>query len=214
MADPVATTLTLEAVRRSDIADDAAHVLTDGDAWLIASQNNDGGWSADPWSDDFITAMVLEYLTRRASLLAQVDGFLLMSRGFFRKAEELALEGGANNRRLAAIASVHAFEMFLYGVFEKREDLGLSAFKENGVETLGPREALRALQDGLKRTGALAPSSKLSYRDELSSLTSRRDGIIHRAQEISKAEVDAGLSCVRKFIGTFGRSLLNLNLLQ
>lgn len=214
VADPVATTLTLEAVRRSDIADDAVHVLTEGDAQLIISQDDTGRWSADPWSDDFVTAMVLEYLTRRSSLLAQVDGFLLMSRGFFRKAEELALEGGANNRRLAAIAAVHACEMFLYGVFEKREDLGLSAFKENGVETLGPREALRGLQEGLKRTGALALNSKLSYRDELSSLVSRRDGIIHRAQEISKAEVEAGLSCVRKFINSFGGSLLNLNLLQ
>ena len=214
LADPVATTLTLEAVRRSDIADDAAHVLAEGDARLIANQDDTGRWSADPWSDDFVTAMVLEYLTRRNSLLAQVDGFLLMSRGFFRKAEELALEGGANNRRLAAIAAVHAFEMFLYGVFEKREDLGLSAFKENGVETLGPQEALRALQEGLKRTGALAPNSKLSCRDELSSLTSRRNGIIHRAQEISKVEVDAGLACVRKFIEKFGQSLLSLNLLQ
>ena len=158
--------------------------------------------------------MVLGYLTGRSSLLAQVDGFLLMSRGFFRKAEELALEGGASNRRLAAIAVVHAFEMFLYGVFERREDLGFSAFKKNGVETLGPREALRALQEGLKRSGALAPNSKLSYRDELSSLTSRRDGIIHRAQEISQAELDAGLVCVRRFIGVFGGSLLNLNLLQ
>src|SRR3546814_17431601 len=88
--------------------------------------------------------MVLDYLARPNDFLAQVDGFLLMARDFFRKAEELRLEGGANNRRLAAIATVHAVEMFLYGLFKDREDLGLSAFRENGAETLGPRAAIRS----------------------------------------------------------------------
>jgi len=78
-------------------------------------------------------------------MLPQVDGFLPMARDFFRKAEELRLEGGANNRRLAAIATVHAVEMFLYGLFERREDLALSAFRDNGTDTLGLRDALRAL---------------------------------------------------------------------
>src|SRR3546814_15580198 len=74
------------------------------------------------YEDDFATAMVLDYLARPNDFLAQVDGFLLMARDFFRKAEELRLEGGANNRRLAAIATVHAVEMFLYGLFKDRED--------------------------------------------------------------------------------------------
>src|SRR3546814_1066862 len=95
--------------------------------------------------------MVLDYLARPNDFLAQVDGFLLMARDFFRKAEELKLEGGINNRRMAAIATVHAVEMFLYGIFERREDLALSPFRDNGFETLGPREALRSLQDSLQR---------------------------------------------------------------
>src|SRR3546814_4053262 len=82
-------------------------------------------------------------------------------RDFFRKAEELRLEGGANNRRLAAIATVHAVEMFLYGLFKDREDLGLSAFRENGAETLGPREAMGQLQTALRRVGELGPNQKL-----------------------------------------------------
>src|SRR3546814_5499423 len=61
-------------------------------------------WESEPYEDDFATAMVLDYLARPNDFLAQVDGFLLMARDFFRKAEELRLEGGANNRRLAAIA--------------------------------------------------------------------------------------------------------------
>ncbi|MFJ3449631.1 hypothetical protein ACIPM0_15625 [Pseudomonas sichuanensis] len=118
-----------------------------------------GEWDSEPWTTDFTIGVILSYLTNKTQMLAQVDGFLLMVRDFFRKAEELQWEGGANNRRLAAIATVHAVEMFLYGLFKRREDLALSAFKENGTETLGPREALRALQDALQRIGVItAPS--------------------------------------------------------
>ena len=153
-------------------------------------------------------------MVRRSDLLPQVDGFLLMARDFFRKAEELRLEGGANNRRLAAIAAVHAVEMFLYGLFERRDDLALSAFRENGTETLGPREALGALQVALQRIGTLRPPQRLPHRDQLSSLVGRRDGIIHRAHEISAAELDAGISHARRFVTHFGKELLQLDLLQ
>lgn len=213
-ADVIATMLSLEAIRRSDMADDVPHVLSAGEAWLVAGQTVLGGWRAEPWSDDFVAAVVLEYLERRGAMLPQVDGFLLMARDFFRKANELRLEGGANNRRLAAIATVHALEMFLYGLFEKREDLSLSPFRENLTETLGPREALRALQESLGRLGLLPVPRKLAHRDQLSSLIGHRDGIIHRAHEISAAELDAGMKHARKFIEKYGADLLSLDLLQ
>lgn len=212
--DVIATTLTLEAIRRSDLAPSLSHVLAAGDAWLVAGQTALGGWQAKPWPDDFVVAVVLEYLEKRSSMLMQVDGFLLMARDFFRKADALRLEDGANNRRLAAIATVHAVEMFLYGLFERREDLALSAFRENGTETLGPREALRALQTSLRRIGVLAELRQLSYRDQLSSLISHRDSIIHRAHEISPAELDFGMKNARRFIEKYGAELLNLDLLQ
>ena len=212
--DVMATTLALEAMRRSDLAEDVLHVLEAGDAWLVAAQTARGGWKSEPWSGNFVTACVLDYLVRRSDLLPQVDGFLLMARDFFRKAEELRLEGGANNRRLAAIAAVHAVEMFLYGLFERRDDLALSAFRENGTETLGPREALGALQVALQRIGTLRPPQRLPHRDQLSSLVGRRDGIIHRAHEISAAELDAGISHARRFVTHFGKELLQLDLLQ
>jgi hypothetical protein len=213
-ADVVATTLAMEAIRRSDLADDVPHVLAAGDAWLVAGQTVLGGWLAAPWSEDFVAGMVLEYLARQSEMLPQVDGFLLMARDFFRKAEELRLEGGANNRRLAAICTVHAVEMFLYGLFEKREDLALSAFRDNGTETLGPREALRAFQDSLQRLGMLTAPQRLPHRDNVSSLVGRRDGIIHRAHEISEAELDDGLRHARRFIERYAKTLLDLNLLQ
>lgn len=212
--DLLATVLTLEAIRRSDLPGEVPHVLTGGDAWLVAGQTVLGGWLAEPWSEDFVAGLVLEYLARQNEMLPQVDGFLLMARDFFRKAEELRLEGGANNRRLAAIATVHAVEMFLYGLFEGRDDLALSAFRENGTETLGPREALGALQSALQRIGVLTAPQRLPHRDNLSSLIGRRDGIIHRAHEISEAELDDGMRHARRFIERFAKSLLDLNLLQ
>lgn len=212
--DVIATIFTMEAIRRSDVAGDLSHVLTAGDAWLLASQTELGGWVAEPWPDDFVVASVLDYLQRRGAMLPQVDGFLLMARDFLRKAEGMRLEGGANNRRLAAIATVHAVEMFLYGLFERRPDFALSAFKENGVETLGLREAMKALQERMQLLQLLAAPRRLSYRDQISSLVGKRDGIIHRAHEISEAELDIGMRHARQFIEQYGAELLNLDLLQ
>ena len=212
--DLISTVLSLEAIRRSDRAGDVPHVLEAGESWLVAQQTDLGGWDFEPWSESFTVGVVLAYLINKTQMLAQVDGFLLMARDFFRKAEELQLEGGANNRRLAAIATVHAVEMFLYGLFERREDLALSAFKENGTETLGPREALRALQDALQRIGVITAPQRLPHRDKLSSLVGRRDGIIHRAHEVSEAELSEGMRDARRFIERFSKELLNLDLLQ
>jgi hypothetical protein len=212
--DVIATTIALEAIRRSNIGDDVSHVLSAAETWLVSAQTVQSGWTADGWSDELVTAIVLEYLERRGAMLPQVDGFLLMARDFFRKAEELSAQGGSNDRRLAAIATVHAVEMFLYGLFERKADLALSAYREDGIDTLGPREALRGLQEGLQRLGVLTAPRRLQYRDQLSSLISKRDGIIHRAHEISTAELDIGMKCARRFIDEMGAQLLSLDLLQ
>ena len=212
--DLLATTFCMEALRRSDLADELSHVLAKGDHWIVSEQCGHGWWTCPPQTDDFATAVVLGYLDRRSDVLPQVDGFLLMARDFFRRGEELRLEGGANNRRLSAIAVVHAIEMFLYGVFEKRDDLGLSAYRDDGVVTLGPREALRELQDALQRIGLLPKDRRLPRRDQLSSLIGRRDGIIHRAHEISESELSKGIADARRFIELMGDDLLNLNLLE
>ena len=213
-ADLLATTFSMEAVRRSDIADELPHVLAKGDAWILSKQTDRGQWTSPPLPGDLVTTIVLGYLARRSDVLPQVDGFLLMARDFFRRGEQLGLEGGANNRRLSAIAIVHAVEMFLYGVFEQRDDLGLSAYADQGVQTLGPRGALRELEGALQRIGRLSRDQRLPHRDQLSSLIGRRDGIIHRAHEISQAELHKGIAHARQFIENTGEELLELNLLE
>jgi squalene-hopene cyclase-like protein len=212
--DVVATTFALEALRRSGMANDIPHVFTAGDAWLMEAQREFGTWQADGWDENAVTTLVLDYLERRSGMLAQVDGFLLMARDFFRKAEEFRLEGGANDRRIAAIATVHAVEMFLYGLFEKRPDLNVSAYRRDGNETVGLREGLGLLQEALRRVGMLTAPQGLAYRDPLSSLASRRDGIIHRAHEISAEELDRGMRAARSFIDRYGAELARLDLLQ
>ncbi len=204
----------MEAIRRSDQCEDLQHVLSKGDAWIVSQQDPIGEWHTEGWRESEITHLALDYLMRRKEILPQVDGFFLMARDFFRKAEELRFENGANNRRLFAIAVVHAIEMFLYGLFERREDLGLSAYKDNGIETLGPREALGKLEAALRRIGHLGAHQRLSRRDPLSSLIGKRDGIIHRAHEISDTELDEGIRQTRGFIEKIGEDLLDLDLLE
>ena len=210
----IGTVMSLEALRRSNLAEEVPYCLADGESWLMSVQTDFGSWVAEPWPEDFVTATVLDYFRRSGSMLPQVDGFLLMARDFFRRAEELGLEGGSNNRRMAAIAAVHAVEMFLYGLFERREDLCLSPFRDKGTETLGPREALGGLQESLQRIGLLTSPQRLKYRDQLASLIGRRDGIIHRAHDISEEELTTGMLNARKFIEHYGYSLIRIDLLQ
>jgi hypothetical protein len=212
--EPLTTALALEAVRRSDCAADLEEEIERGEAWLFQAQARSGAWESADFEANTVTTIALDYFSRRSAVLAQVDGFFLMARDFFRKAEELGLDGGANNRRLAAIAAVHATEMFLYGLFERRPDLGLSAYRDNGVETIGPREALRLMQERLYEAGLLVLPRRLAFRDQITSLISRRDSIIHRAHEISDEELRTGLKNVRAFIDRYGAQLATVDLLQ
>ena len=212
--DVVAIVFGLEAIRRSGMLDELQHVVEAGDDWLQDAQMPLGNWRSNGWSDAEATLLVLDYFAHAESMLEQVDGFLLMARDFFRKAEELAWEGGINNRRLAAISAVHSMEMFLYGLFERREDLGISAFGQRGEQTLGSRESLAALQRRMQEEGLLAENRHLSYRDQLSSLVGHRDMVIHRASEISREELQRGLQTVERFIRKYGADLLKIDLLQ
>lgn len=212
--DIVAATLALESLRRSGMFDQLKHVADAGNKWLLSRQQPLGSWKADGWQDSDTTVLVLDYFAQVQTMLGQVDGFLLMSRDFFRKAQELAFEGGVNSRRLAAIAGVHALEMFLYGLFEQRDDLGGSAYVDKGDQTLGPRESLAALQRGMQAAGLLASNRRLSYRDQLSGFVGHRDMIIHRASEISEEELRRGLNAVESFIRKYGEDLMTRELLQ
>lgn len=212
--DVVATVFSLEAIRRSGLSEQLMHVLDAGESGIFGLQQPLGSWQAAGWADPTITSLVLSYFVRRSAMLPQVDGFFLMTRDFIRKAQELQEDAASNDRRIAAIASVHAMEMFLYGVFERREDLGLSAYKENGVETLGPREALAALQSRLLALGLLPEGRRLRYRDQLSALVGKRDAIIHRASEISSEELRGGMQAVERFVEEYGAQLVKLDLLQ
>lgn len=212
--DTLATVLLLESVRRSLYADDLAHVIAEGECWLRSDQEASGAWHADGWPPPSVTAIVLDYLEHKDSMLPQVDGFFMMARDFFTRAIELRIEGGVNSRRLGAIAAVHALEMFLYGVFERRPDLGVTAYRDKGDETLGPRSALAALQGALRENGNLEPRQSLSHRDRLSALIRARDNVIHHASEISDQELARGVEAVGRFISLYGVMLAETDLLQ
>jgi hypothetical protein len=212
--DVVAAALTLEAVRRSGMLSDLQHITEAGDAWLLSKLQPLGEWVAQDWVSIDVVTLALDYFSQSATMLEQVDGFLLMARDFFRKAQELAYDGGVNNRRLATIAAVHAMEMFLYGIFERREDLGVSAYVDRGDQTLGPRESLGALQRALQAAGLLPENRQLRYRDQLSGLVGQRDMIIHRAGEITTDELERGMRATKEFIMHYGNDLMQLDLLQ
>jgi len=212
--DVLTTVLAIEGVQRSGYSESLSHVIERGEAWIMQQQRPTGQWGSEGWNSLSVTTSVLDYFEHRSTMLPQVDGFFLMARDFFKKAIDLRVEGGANNRRLAAIAAVHALEMFLYGLFDASPGLGVSAYRDKGDETLGPREAIRALQEALQRSGDLGERQGLSYRDQISSLIRERDNIIHHASEITDEELSRGLTAVGAFIRRYGADLIQLDLLQ
>ena len=208
------TMLVIEGVQRSGYSESLSHIIERGEAWIMQQQRPTGEWWSEGWNSLSVTTNVLDYFEHRSAMLPQVDGFFLMARDFFKKAVDLRVEGGANNRRLAAIAAVHSLEMFLYGLFDASPDLGVSAYRDKGDETLGPREAIRALQDALRQTGDLGKQQTLSRRDQLSGLIRERDNIIHHASEITEEELSRGLKSVGAFIQKYGTDLIGLDILQ
>jgi|GEM_PF-2150856 len=212
--DVLTTMLMLEAIQRSGFADELEHIIERAETWLMKQQRPTGEWRVDGWPDVSVTALVLDYFEHRASMLPQVDGFFLMARDFVKKAIDLKIEGGANNRRLAAVAAAHAVEMFLYGLFGAKPDLGVCAYRDNGAETIGPRAALSELQKALQRNSSIAKGRSLSCRDQLNALIRERDNIIHHASEITQEELHRGLSAVQKFITAYGTDLVGLDILQ
>lgn len=212
--DVVATVFGLEALRRSHVVSQLDTLLVPGREALLGFQSSVGEWQAEGWENGLLTSVVIEYLEGEATLLPQVDGYFLMARDFQRKAEELAHDGGLNDRRLAAVASVHAIEMFLYGLFEKKPDLGLSAYRTNLRETLGPRDALGALEKQLKALGFQAENRCLSFRQQIAALIDKRDAIVHHADDITRDQINAWLPSTRGFMEQYGAELLKLDLLQ
>lgn len=212
--DVLTTMLVIEGVQRSGYAESLTHVIERGEEWIMQQQRPTGEWWSEGWNSLSVTTNVLDYFEHRSAMLPQVDGFFLMTRDFFKKAIELRVEGGANNRRIAAIAAVHALEMFLYGLFDALPELGVSAYRDKGDETLGPREAIRSLQNALRQTGDLGERQSLSHRDQISGLIRERDNIIHHASEITEEELTRGLKSVKAFIQKYGTDLIGLDILQ
>lgn len=62
--------------------------------------------------------------------------------------------------------------------------------------------------------GVLKAPQRLPQRDRINALIGRRDGIIHRAHEVSEAKLSEGMRDARSFIDRFAKLLLNLDLLQ
>ncbi len=206
--------LVLESVFRTGLGDELTHLVDRAEAWLWRQQLASGAWRSAGWHDDAVTTAVLAYLESRPTILPQVDGFFLMARDFYTHAADLIYQDGKNNRRLATIALVHAVEMFLYGLFERNSQLGVSIYRDKGDETLGPREALRALQEALRSCQAIGPKAALSYRDQLNRLIRERDSVIHHAGQMGREEMEAGRSAVERFIRKFGIDLCGIDLLQ
>ena len=70
------------------------------------------------------------------------------------------------------------------------------------------------MQERLYEAGLLVLPRRLAFRDQITSLISRRDSIIHRAHEISDEELRTGLKNVRAFIDHYGAQLATVDLLQ
>ena len=95
-----------------------------------------------------------------------------------------------------------------------RSDPSTAQVTGSGDSVSSPAAGAGTLQGRLQETGHRAPKVRLSQRDQLSALIGLRDGIIHRAYEISAEDLARGMHATRSFIEHYGARLLTLDLLQ
>jgi hypothetical protein len=183
------------------------HQIARGEKWIIEQQHELGFWEEKFCTPDFISLVVLEYFSRVHSY-KPMTGLLKLSKEFFRRAEELAAEGGGPSRRLAIIAAFHSVELFLYGIFSD-ENYNIDYFKPNSGDTIGLRTALGELESHLKQTKG---PHRLKWRQQMSDLASRRDQIVHKGHDIDVSTVNDLMKSTRSFLSHYGKELLGIDL--
>ena len=210
--DVFTTLVALRALRRSGLPADHFQVRK-GENWLLQSQHPLGFWEQRYFDPEFLSGAILEYWRDLSSLKPVDTSLLRLARDFFRKAEELALEGGSSTRKLAIIAAFHSIEFFLYGVMSDVR-YNIDYFRESGSETIGFRVALGNLEKHLKDEGKIAAKARLRYRQQLNDLASRRDQIVHKGHDIDQQATSELLHAARSFITHYAREFLDLDLFQ
>ena len=81
------------------------------------------------------------------------------------------------------------------------------------AQTIGFREALKALQEHLRSKKVLKDNEIIPHRSQLESLAHLRDEIIHKAADVTEASVNPLIEVAWQFASKYSREILKVDLL-
>ena len=207
--DVFITIVVCEALVRAELPG-ISHALKKAKSWLTSQQNELGFWQEEGVNYSLCTVIVLEgldalqYLPSRPS-----DPYFTAAEGFLRRSFRLLREDNSTSRRLAVIAAHQGLESLVYSFLNHEQ----KTIWRNPNETIGPRDALKAIQEQLKFKKILKQNEIIRYRSHLESLAHLRDEIIHKAADVTEASVRPLVEVAWRFASKYSREILKVDLL-
>lgn len=204
-ADVFTTYLAIEALRRSG-EPAYEHNVDRGREWLLGTQDITGAWEAPNLDVSFVTRIILEHFNSpfAAPQTGTINGLESTARELLMIAKQLAMQGGAANRKMATISLAHSLEFSLYAMLTKIE---ISFFKGSGDRTIGAKQAMAELRDYLLGIGNLRNGQSLRFQSQLSMLVTSRDAVVHKNAYVDANELQSWIREVEDFIVHYRREL-------
>jgi hypothetical protein len=201
----------MEVIRRAGLHDFERNILL-AEQWVVSRQDTIGLWFEKGSDAEFLSVVICEYFRDRDKFQPLPQGLLTVTRGFLRRAEELALDPSSDAARLAVVSAFHGVEMFLYGI--AADDRFTFDIYEKSGNTIGLRGALSQLRDRLREQGLISETSELRWITQMKAIASLRDQIVHKGHEVTSETAFRQVSEAVDFVIHYGEKLLQLQILD
>jgi Prenyltransferase and squalene oxidase repeat len=184
-ASDLLVTATARHALIASLQDVGAHVAR-AETFLWSRQEPLGSWNQKPWPTAFVTSTVITSLRAEWPDIppSLTNNYLRAARELLPKAARLLNSADLADCRLGIIALYHGFEALLYGCFVQPHLMIPIWQTKQPAQTIGLREALGAFRDRNAPAGSSGPA--LRYEQQIRTLASLRDGIVHRSDDVSR----------------------------
>ena len=196
------------ALVASGLQDARGHIVR-ANAFLLSEQHPIGWWVQKPWWPNFVTTIVLESLATEWSDIPPnlINQYLRAARELLPRSQKLLESSEPSDWRLGIIALYHGVEALMYGCFiNPHLQLSIWHPKQSG-QTIGLREAITTFRE--RHSVSNSTGQVLKYEQQLRTVASLRDGVIHRSDEVSNIAATEALRDVAAFICTHADELLS-----
>jgi hypothetical protein len=198
-----ATCIALRALVLQDHVDPMEQVRR-GVEWLIAQQDDYGGWDDLPgFPQHHYTVMAIDTLRicgQGWHRSAETSPYLATALRLLERTREFLAVDDDGSSQIALILAFQAVELFLYSCLELPE-VNVPVFADkSATHTIGYEKALTQLQENLRSRGRLAAGAHVQGQPKLARLKYLRDQIVHKGMVAPVTEVRPAVSAAERLI--------------